>query len=90
MPPPPADALLATEGLKEQIPALAVLYDRFAHAFDPFSAECDGAEKIFMREVAELYDLIEQPPKPSFEEFRKAVIWRWRRHLAATDRPSSI
>jgi hypothetical protein len=93
MPPTPADALIEKEIDQEQIKALAILYDRFAHALDPFSPQRDEAERVFMHEVASLYDFF----KPvtgggviSHHDFRKAVILRCKRHLAATDRPSSI
>lgn len=84
---PSADAFI--EGAaKEQIAALAILYDRFAHSLDPFSQARDEAEMAFTRDLAEWYDCMLQP-KPPFHEFRKAVILRCRRHLAATNRPSS-
>ena len=41
---------------KEQIAALASLYDRFAQALDPFSPERDEAERVFMQDVAQWYD----------------------------------
>jgi hypothetical protein len=85
---PSADALLAS-ALKEQIAALAKLYDRFAHALDPFSPERDEAERVFMQDVADWYDSL-SPPKPSLHDFRKAVIVRCKRHLAQSDNPSSI
>ena len=88
MPTSPADALL-TSASKEQIAALARLYDRFAHALDPFSPERDEAERVFMQDVAEWYDSL-QPPKPSLHDFRKAVILRCKRHLVTTDKPSAI
>jgi len=88
MPTPPADALLASAS-KEQIAALAKLYDRFAHALDPFSPERDEAERVFMQDVADWYDSL-QPPKPSLHDFRKAVILRCRKHLASTDQPPSV
>lgn len=84
MPAPTADALIGT-GYKELIPALAVLYDRFAHSLDPFSEERDEAERVFMQDVADWYDLI-TPPKPSLHEFRKAVILRCKKHLTATNK----
>jgi hypothetical protein len=46
MPETPGDAPLA-EFLREEIPRLAVLYDRFAHAIDPFDPACDLAEQTF-------------------------------------------
>jgi hypothetical protein len=88
MPTPPADAFLSSAS-KDQIAALAKLYDRFAHALDPFSRERDEAERVFMQNVADWYDVSPQP-KPSLHDFRKAVIVRCRRHLASTDKPSSI
>jgi len=44
---------LLASASKEQIAALARLYDRFAHALDPFSAERDEAERVFMQDVAD-------------------------------------
>jgi len=88
MPTPPADALLASAS-KEQLAALAKLYDRFAHALDPFSPERDEAERVFMQDVADWYDSLHSP-KPSLHDFRKAVILRCKRHLATTDKPASI
>ena len=35
----------------ERIPQLAILYDRFANAFDPFAPERDQAEMLFEQEV---------------------------------------
>ncbi len=72
----------------ESIPQLAVLYDRFANAFDPFAPERDQAEMLFEQEVARLYDALPMP-KPDLSSFKKAVILRCRRHLRATDKPSS-
>lgn len=88
MPTPSADAFL-TAVSKEQIESLAILYDRFAHALDPFSAERDEAERVFMQEVANLYDSY-GVKTVSYHEFRKAVILRCKRHLHSTDKPSSI
>ena len=58
MPSTPADAFLDSVIDKEQIKSLAVMYDRFAHALDPFSPQRDEAERVFAHEVAELYDLV--------------------------------
>ena len=73
---------------EDQIPALAELYDKFAHSLDPFSEERDRAESVFMSEVTAWYDALPKP-KPAFHEFRKAVITRCKRHLSATDRPQA-
>ena len=51
---PEADALLRTK-----IASLASLYDRFAHALDPFEPERDEAERMFMQEIATWYDSLE-------------------------------
>jgi hypothetical protein len=37
---------------QECIANLAKLYDRFAHALDPYSPECDEAERAFLRELS--------------------------------------
>src|SRR5213595_2218253 len=55
MSPAPDDARIDSIA-GERIAALASLYDRFAHALDPFSRERDHAEQVFQREVAVLYD----------------------------------
>ena len=69
----------------DQIASLAILYDRFAHALDPFSKLSDTSEKQFEQEVAYWYDTIPNP-KPTLSEFRKAVIVRCKRHLTAQDK----
>lgn len=88
MPPPATDAFLSTAS-KEQIAALAGLYDRFAHALDPFSPERDEAERVFTQGLADWYDSLPSP-KPTFHDFRKAVILRCKRQLATNNKPSSI
>lgn len=88
MQPPSEDAFLKGFS-KEQIAAFATLYDTFAHALDPFSPERDNAEQVFQQDVAAWYDTIAEP-KPSLQDFRKAIILRCKRHLAANNRPSGI
>jgi hypothetical protein len=73
---------------QELIANLAKLYDRFAHALDPYSPERDEAERAFLRELSAWYDSI-ATPRPSFQEFRKGVIVRCRKHLLASDKPAS-
>jgi hypothetical protein len=85
---PPADALVETISA-ERIAVLARLYDRFVHALDPFSEECDQAERVFHQELAHLYDGL-PPPKPEFQVFRREFILRCRRHLRASDKPASV
>jgi hypothetical protein len=69
---PPQDPSRIADQLPE-IPGLAKLYDEFAHALDPFSAQRDNAEKVFMHDVADWYDTLPNP-KPTLDEFRKGVI----------------
>lgn len=64
MPPTSGDAFLDSLG-PEQIPALAALYDRFAHAIDPFDPACDTAERAFNNAVAEWYDCLHTPSRRS-------------------------
>ena len=85
MPTAPGDAPLS--GLDDnQIPALAELYDKFAHSLEPFSEDRDNAERVFNSEVLRWYDHLGKP-KPPFQEFRKGVIARCKRYLAASDKP---
>ena len=77
------------EAAPDQIAALATLYDRFAHALDPFSWERDEAERLFLHDIEKWHDAF-PAPKPSLHEFRKAVIGRCRKHLRANEKPSSI
>jgi hypothetical protein len=85
MPPTPGDASL-NESPGDRIPALAELYDKFAHSLEPFSEERDNAEHVFVLEVLTWYQILENP-KPSFQEFRRGVIAKCRQYLAATDKP---
>jgi hypothetical protein len=73
----------------ESIPQLAVLYDRFANALDPFAPERDQAEMLFEQEVSRIYDAL-PASKPDVHTFKQAVILRCRRHLRATDKPRSL
>ena len=88
MPETPGDAPLA-EFPREEIPRLAVLYDRFAHAIDPFDPACDLAEQTFNSELVSWFDLLPDP-KPTFRDFRRHVIQLCRQHLRASDKPPSI
>ena len=88
MPSPPEDAFIACISA-QRIALLAELYDQFAHALDPFLGERDQAELAFLQEIVDLYDRLEGP-KPELHIFQRAVILRCRRHLCASDRPSSV
>jgi hypothetical protein len=85
MPPTPGDAPLI-EPPEDRIPALAELYDKFAHSLEPFSVERDNAEHVFVLEVLTWWQALENP-KPAFREFRRGVIAKCRRYLAASDKP---
>ncbi|MBI4026355.1 MAG: hypothetical protein HY360_15325 [Verrucomicrobia bacterium] len=87
MPPSPEDALLSPE----TIVSLAVLYDKFANALDPFAPQRDQAEAIFDEEVLRLYDFVKKARlQLDFHSFRKGIILRCRRHLKGADKPASI
>jgi hypothetical protein len=88
MPPTPRDAPL-NEADKLWIASLAELYDKFAYSLDPFSEERDRAELVFMQQVSVWYDMYD-PPKPTLHDFRKGVIVRCKRYLAATSKTSTI
>ena len=64
MQPPPPDAQLA-DFLSGELPALAELYDRFAHAIDPFDEGRDLAEQQFEATVSSWYDLYATRSKPN-------------------------
>ena len=94
----PEDARLA-EFLANSIPALAQLYDRFANALDPYAPERDQAEQAFQQEIAGLYDhwLTSEGKRGTHlvlshnpDTFRRMIILLCRRHLKATDHPSSL
>jgi hypothetical protein len=88
MPETPGNARLE-DFLREQIPRLAVLYDRFAYALDPFDPGRDIAEQTFNSELANWFDSLPEP-RPTFREFRRHVITLCLRHLRQGDKPSSI
>ena len=90
MPTPPGNApLTSSMPPADQIAHLAVLYDAFANALDPFLAERDQAERVFNQEVSNWFDQTAEP-RPKFQEFRKAVILRCRLHLKAERRPPAL
>lgn len=76
------------EWIAAELPRLAELYDRFAHALDPFDAGRDVAEQTFNSEIAGLYDCLGLP-KPSLRDFRRHVIGLCKKLLKASDRPSA-
>ncbi len=88
MPETPGNARLE-DFLREQIPHLAVLYDRFAFALDPFDQGRDSAEQTFNSELATWFDALPEP-RPTFREFRRHVITLCLRYLRQGDRPASM
>ena len=90
MQPTPENAQLEAV-FANSIPGLAVFYDRFANALDPFSPERDRAESLFIQEVASLYDHLRATSSIQLDlhTFRKGVIERCRKHLRATDKISN-
>jgi hypothetical protein len=88
MPETPGNARLE-EFLRDQIPNLAILYDRFAYALDPFDPSRDIAEQTFNSELATWFDILPEP-KPIFRDFRRHIITLCLRHLRTTDKPSSL
>ena len=57
---------------REEIESLSDLYDRFAHALDPFSEERDRAEIEFYRRLEILH--AEISPATPFAEFRREAV----------------
>lgn len=84
----PGDARLE-EFLREQIPRLAELYDRFAYALDPFDQGRDSAEQMFNSELTNWFDSFPEP-KPAFRDFRRHIVTLCIRHLRSSDKPPSI
>ena len=78
---PPTDAQLAE--LRSQVPALSELYDRFAHALEPFDEGRDRAEQQFEAAVSGWYDTIEDA-QVDYQSFRKAIIRLCKEYLKAT------
>lgn len=92
----PGDAQLGEEFLsRSDIERLAVLYDAFAHALNPFSAARDTAEADFNRDVTACFDLA-CAVNPAilhigFRDFRREVILRCRAFLRSDHKkPTTI
>ncbi len=65
-------ALLIEQLSRDEIEALAKLYDRFAHALDPFDPARDEAEHRFDRKLVDLH--LTLAPKTDFREFRREAV----------------
>ena len=77
------------EALELQIPALSILYDRWANSLDPFAAGIDEAEMAFSQTLAQMFDFVKQSDAEGtsavdFRAFRRYVISKCKAHLAAT------
>ena len=57
---------------REELEGLAALYDRFAHALDPFDPERDEAEAQFHRRLTALHEAL--APATEMREFRREAI----------------
>ena len=87
----PGIAQLAEALGPETIAQLAKLYDRAVNALDPHSSDRADAERLLGEELRGIYDsLLPQlsNPRVEFRDFKRFVIYRCRKHLQATDRPS--
>lgn len=90
---PEADGLAQlTDRLRSEIPRLAPLYDRFAHALDPFDKGRDIAEQTFNGEMRSLFDSLQSSGVQGvqFRDFRRHLITLCKQHLRAGDKPSSV
>ncbi len=85
---PPTDALVEAFS-REDLGALAELYDRFAHPIDPLAKECEEAECAFNLMISNWHDRI-PAPKPTFHDLRKAAILKCKRYIIANSKPPSI
>ena len=79
---------------REDIARLALSYDRFVHALDPFSEDAAAAEREFKRALADCFDTacIRNPElkQVGFPTFRREVIKRCRHHLRVSNKPPSV
>jgi hypothetical protein len=81
-----------TDLLPSEIPRLAPLYDRFAHALDPFDKGRDIAEQTFNSELRLLFDTIQSSGFRGiqFRDFRRHLITLCKQHLRAGDKRSGV
>jgi len=63
----------------EEIAQLAELYDRFAHALDPFSEDSDQAEDDFYRKLEDLRCLYASGVEP--RDFRREAVRQCKSYL---------
>jgi hypothetical protein len=76
---PSNDALLEQIS-RQEFDAVVNLYDKFAHAKDPFDLSADKAEATFNEIVQTWYDFFLKGKLP-FQDFRKAVIKRCKQQI---------
>ena len=65
---------------RQEFDAVVNLYDKFAHAKDPFDPAADKAEATFNENVQAWYDFFLKGKLP-FQDFRKAVVWRCKQQI---------
>ena len=65
---------------EEQLKELALFYDRFAHAIDPFSPERDKAEELFYRRLESLR--CQHALGSDYRAFRREAIRQCKLYLA--------
>ena len=75
---------ILAESLSQQIPALAVLYDRWANALDPDTPGIDEAEKAFHQMLSRMFDFVvhsraEEVKGLALRDFRVPRCFRWNR-----------
>ena len=82
--------------LEQQIPALAVLYDRWANSLDPDAPGIDEAEKAFHQTVLQMFDSVthwgpnDEVKSINLRDFRRYVILKCKKHLAAASKPPTL
>lgn len=64
---------------KETLERLAGLYDRHAHAFDPFHPDAERAEREFLHLLDQLR--MAEAPATTARDFRRAVIGQCKQFL---------
>ena len=76
----PANDALLDQISRTEFDALVNLYDRFAHAKDPFDSAADKAESTFNETIQIWFDILMQGKCP-FQDFRRAIIKRCKQRI---------
>lgn len=89
----PGSSQLARVISPETIVQLAGLYDRAVNALDPHSLDRAEAERLLNEELRRIFDevvgILRPQPPLEFRDFKRTVIVRCKKHLQATDHPST-